>query len=106
MRTGTGTGIGNDPLSGLGCNDYLRGLGGDDQARQRLRLVETAVQVDPGVQRQEGAERHVIPQQAGQEDGDNGERGRGLGSGGLPVETELDLAVLPAADASGAEQHN
>ena len=85
-RTGTG---GNDPLSGLGGNDYLRGLGGDDQARQWLGLVETRAQVDPGVQRQEGAERHVVRLQAGQEDGDDRERVRGLGSGGLPVETEL-----------------
>ena len=79
-------------------------LGGGEQALQGLGLVEAGAQVDPGVERQEGAERDVVGLQAGQQDRDDRERGRGPLGGGLPVEAELDLAVLPAADAGWAEQ--
>jgi Bacterial extracellular solute-binding protein len=79
-------------------------LGGGDQALQGLGLVKAAAQVDPGVQRQEGAERDVVGLQTGQEDGDDRERVRSSLGRLLPVEAELDLAVLPAADPGGAEQ--
>ena len=79
-------------------------LRGGEQALQGLGLVEAGAQVDPGVQVQEGAERDVVGLQVRQQDGDDRERARGLLGIGLPDEPELDLAMLPAADAGGAEQ--
>ena len=79
-------------------------LDGGEQALQGFGLVEARAQVDPGVEGQEGAEGDVVGLQAGQQHGDDRERGGGLLGTGLAVEAELDLAVLPAADALGAEQ--
>jgi hypothetical protein len=68
-----------------------------DAGQQQLKLAGIGgigAQVDPGLQAQEATGRVLDP---GQQDGDDRERAAGALLPGLPVEGELDPALLPGA---------
>lgn len=80
-------------------------MNGREQVLEGAGLVDGMVEFDPGVQCQESAERIVAGLQAREQNRDDRKRRRSPLRPRLPVEAELDLAVLPAADAFGPEQN-
>jgi len=77
-----------------------------DEALEAFRLIEAVAQIDPGVEAQKAADRDGVVCEPRQQHRDDRKRLPRLCRRRLTVEAELNLAVLPLAEALGSGEHD
>ena len=112
LVTGGNGGIGLGMAKGLAAAGARVAIAGRDKSKNKeaLKTLADAIAVEADLQ-DEKACRAMVEEAAGRV-GDLGQEDRDDGKGSLdpfrfrlPVEGELDLAVLPGAEASGPDEH-